>query len=686
MSLDKRVFNVGKDLANQGGTAADILDNVPSVQVDVDGAVSLRGNENVRILVDGKPSGLIGVGDSDGLRQIPSNLIDKVEVITNPSARYEAQGMTGIINIVLKKDRQKGLNGTFDFTVGYPENFGAAINLNYRRKKMNMFVNYGAYYRKNPGSGNLYQETFRKDSTFILEEIRTHNRGGLSNSFRFGSDFFFNPKNTLTAAFSYRISDENNAYDLEYRDYITDLNNFLGSTIRQDNEVEEEADLEYSLNYKKTFSSDKHFLTADVQYEENTEVESSDISEDYFGTDGFPTGTPTTQQRSQNSEGFSRWLFRADYVYPFGEKQDGKFELGWQSGLRNVRNSYVVEQFNDFEWESIADFTNDFNYDEEIHAAYALAGNKTGNFSYQLGLRLEYTDIRTELLQTGEVNPRTYTNLFPSGHLTYEFKNENSVQLSYSRRIWRPRFRMLNPFFSYTNSRNIFTGNPNLDPEFSDVVELQHIKYWDNASLSSAVYYRQTRGVVERVRFILDETLGTTQMLPINLSTEDAYGLEFTFSYNPLKWMRLNGDFNFFRAMRFGEFNEQIFQADTYTWFTRLTSRLTIAKKNDIQLRLNYRAPRETTQGRREAMYNLDLAASRDLFKGKGTLTFSISDVFNTRRRIYSINTPSLFAEGDFQWRARSMKLTLNYRLNQKKNNRGKGRRGGGDFGGGDEF
>jgi len=330
----------------------------------------------------------------------------------------------------------------------------------------------------------------------------------------------------------------------------------------------------------------------------------------------------------------------------------------------------------------LTDFSNDFNYDEIIHAAYAIYGNKINKFSYQFGLRGEFSDIRTELLQTKEVNPQTYFNLFPSGHLTYEFSGQNSMQLSYSRRIFRPSFRSLNPFFSYTNSRNFYTGNPDLDPEFSDAVELQHIKYWDNASLSSSIYYRHTKGVVERVRFILDEDLGTTQRMPINLSTEDSYGVEFTFSYDPWKWMRLNGDFNFFRAMREGEFEGQIYAADTYTWFTRLTSRLS-AGETDFQLRGNYRAPRQNTQGRSQGLFHMDVGISRDIFKKNATLTLSVSDVFNSRRWRSIVDTPTLYSEGEFQWQARQATLTLNYRLNQRKQ-RGRGERGGGDFDGGD--
>jgi outer membrane receptor protein involved in Fe transport len=678
LSLDKRVFNVGKDLANIGGSAADILDNVPSVSVDIEGSVSLRGSQNLRILVDGRPSGLVGVENANGLRSLPANMIDRIEVITNPSARYEAEGMAGIINIILKKTKKQGLNGSFDVNVGYPQQYGTAINLNYRRKNFNLFANYGLSYRQSPGSGSLYQEFYRNDTTFIQSNTRERERTGLSNSIRFGSDYFINDKNTLTASFLYRGSDEENFGKLTYRDYLFNTDNPTGITTRTDDEFEDEFELEYALNYKRTFNKKGQELKALIRYEDNTETEGSDLQESFFDAENVSTGEPNLQQRSNNREGDRNYLFQLDYVHPF--KEEGKFEIGYRGSLRDIKNDFLVEELNNQLWSPIDGFSNNLIYDENIHALYLILGNKINKFSYQLGLRGELSDVRTELVQTSEVNDRTYSNLFPTAHFTYELPDQNSVQISYSRRLRRPRFRELNPFFTYNDARNIYGGNPDLDPEFTDSYELGHIKYWGSASFSSSIYYRHTEGVVERIRTVNDE--GITRTRPVNLSTQDAYGFEFNFSVEPTKWWRLSGDMNFYRAITEGLYEGITYDADTYTMNGRFTSRTTIKKEVDIQIRGNYRAPRQTTQGSSRAYIFFDLGANKDILKGKGTITFSIRDILNSRKWRYTSFGEDFYSEGDFQWRARQFTLSLNYRLNQKKQrgNRGqRGERGGGD-------
>lgn len=679
LSLDKKVFNVGKDLANNGGTAEDILDNVPAVTVDVEGNVSMRGSQNVRILINGKPSGMVGSSDANGLRQLPSNMIEKVEVITNPSARYEAEGMAGIINIVLKKEQKQGVNGSFDFTVGWPHNHGIAVNLNYRKKWVNLFVNYGVYYRKHPGGGFLYQESYQEDTTFILDQQRTHLRGGLSNSIRFGSDFFITPKQTLTAAFLYKKAWEDNVANIDYYDYINNFpENLISKTYRTDDEYEREADLEYSLKYKKEFLREKQELVIDVRYEENSEAEGSELLEKIFNSDDSPSGIPDIKQRSENEEGQRTWSIQADYIHPLGK--DHQFETGYRSTFRNIQNDYLVEEEGAMGWESLPGLSNNFNYQENIYALYAVYGNKYGKFSYQAGLRGEYSDVRTELVQTAEINDRQYFDLFPSLHLNYELPKNHAIQLSYSRRITRPRFWFLNPFFTFSDSRNFFSGNPDLDPEYTHSIEFSHVKYWEKASLSSSVYYRHTNGVIERIRQVFDD--GTSKTQPENLLTEDAFGIEFTTSYSPTKWWKISGDFNFFRAIKDGGNLGAEFRADAYSWSTNITSRKTVWKDLDIQLRLNYNAPSASTQGIRKSRSALDFGASKDLFKKKATLTFSISDVFNTRKRRYSASGTNFFSEGEWQWRPRVFKLTLNYRLNQKKQRGGRG----GGFGGGGDF
>lgn len=687
MSLDKRVFNVGKDLANQGGTAADILDNVPSVTVDVEGNVSLRGSENVRILVNGKPSGLVGNGDTNGLRQIPANLLDKIEVVTNPSARYEAEGMAGIINIVLRQERKKGLNGSFDFTVGYPHNYGTAINLNFRKNNFNLFLNYGLYYRNSPGSGFTYQEFYSNpDTTDFLYETRTMDRGGWSNSFRFGSDFFLNKYNTITTSFSFRTSNEDNITELEYQDYVFSYpNNLTDVSIREDNELEEEAELEFAINYSKTFDQEKRTFTVDIQYETEDELEKSTITEGFLTPEYLPSGRADLEQRTNNDEGYSRFLLKMDYVHPFGK--EGKFEAGLQSSIRDIRNDYLVEEKMSGNWENRTDVSNDFEYDENIHGLYAQYGNKHNKFSYLLGLRGELSDVTTRLIDTDSINARNYFNVFPTAHVTYDLANQNAIQLSYSYRIRRPSFRSLNPFFSFSNNRNIYGGNPDLDPVFTHSFELQHIKIWEKGTFSSAIYYRHSNGVTERIRSIfIEEDITYTITRPTNLSTEDSYGLEFTYSYDPSKSWRLNGDFNFFRQIRDGTFEEQTFHADSYSWTTRLTSRWTFWNKTDFQLRGNYRGPLQSVQGKRKAYYYIDLSISKDILKNNGTLTLSVNDLLNSRKHRYTNELSNAFSEGEFQWRARQVKLTLNYRLNQKKQRNSGNRRGGqgGGSGGGE--
>jgi outer membrane receptor protein involved in Fe transport len=684
LSLDKRVFNVGKDLANAGGSASDVLDNVPSVTVDVEGNVSLRGSGGVRILINGRPSGLVGTGDTDGLRNIPANLIERVEVITNPSSRYEAEGMAGIINIILKEDKRKGLNGSVDLTAGYPDRYGVTLNTNYRTGKWNFFANYGLTYRDSPGEGSLYQEVYDRngigpDTTFVQTQNRDRTRGGWDNTFRGGLDYSLSKTATLSTNFTYSYEDNNSTSDLTYRDYLFNLDNPTSITTRLDLEDEIENNFEYVLRFRKDLPGKGHVFTIDGRYQNNDETETSEIQEEYFTPEFVEAGVPMLQQRSSNREGSIQTILQADYVRPFSE--EGKFEAGVRAGLRDINTEFQVEEFGNGTWTTLSDFTNEFIYNEDVYAAYTSIGNKFGPISVQAGVRLEYTDIVTELVQTNEVNPRDYLNLFPSIFAGYEWTGENTIQASYSRRINRPNFWSLNPFFSFSDSRNIYTGNPNLDPEFTNSFELTYLKRWGGTTLSSAVYYRHTTGVVERIRRINDEGITFTQ--PENLAEEDAYGLDVTFSTTPFEWLDLDGNFNFFRSQISGVYQGRDLSADALTWFSRLTSKIAITKELDGQIRANYRAPRNTPQGRTKSIYTIDLSMSRDILNGKGTITASVNDLLNSRRRRYVFEDEGFFSEGDFQWRARQFLVTFSYRINQKKKRPGRGGYGGGDYDGG---
>lgn len=664
MTLDKRVFNVGKDLANAGGTAVDILTNVPSVSVDIDGNVSLRGSSNVRILVDGKPSGLVSIKGGSGLQQLQGSSIERIEIITNPSARYEAEGMSGIINIILKKERKEGFNGSFDVIAGYPTNLGLAANVNYRRKNLNFFVNYTTSYRNTPGRNSQYQEVYRGDSTLITQQNSTSNLKGQNNSARAGIDYFFNENNVLTGSYLWRISKGKRFSDIRYHDYLNNLNNPTGITYRTQDETETEPNSEYAITYKRKFERKGHELSADVRYLDNWEDSDQYYNQKTVKPDGSATDIPAVLQRSLNYETEKQLLFQVDYTQPFGK--DGKFELGGRSSSRDMTNDFsLTQRGTDGAWFPIAGFTNDFLYEENINAAYGIVGNKVNKFSYQVGVRAEWTNVTTTLRKTNEVNPRKYNNLFPSVHITYEFPKQNSMQISYSRRIRRPTYNDLSPFSTFSDSRNFWSGNPDLNPEFTDVYELGHIKYFENGSISSSLYYRFTDGKIVRIRTL--DAAGNSFTRPENLATENSFGYEFTTSLSPYKWWKIDGSFNFFRAITNGANFDASLKSDTYSWFTRLTSRFTFWKGTDFQIRGNYEAPQQTPQGRRKAIAVMDLAVSKDILKNNATLTLNVSDVFNSRIYRSITEGPNFFTEGRGQGRLRQVNLTFNYRLHQAK-------------------
>ena len=665
LALDKKIFNVGKDLANAGGSATDILTNIPSVTVDPEGNVKLRGSDNVRILIDGKPSGLVSFKGSGGLQQLQASMIERVEIITNPSARYEAEGSAGIINIILKKDQKQGFNGSAELILGYPVNLGAAFNLNYRHRKVNFFINYGITRRISPNQGALLQERYANDTTFILKQTNTGEMRGLNNNIRGGIDYFFSENSILTGSYLWRRSDAQRLTDIRYEDYLFNLNTLTGYTLRQQDETEDEPNSEYSVVYKRKLSKEQqHELTAEIKYLNYWERSDQLFPQKVFFPDGTEDFAKAQFQKSLNDEYENQYLVQIDYVRPIGT--DGKFETGLRSSFRDMVNDYSVTERNaDGELVLLPGLTNYFIYKENINGAYLIYGNKVRKFSWQAGLRAEYTDVNTVLRETSEENPRDYFNLFPSLHLTRELPRNNAVQWSYSRRVRRPVYNDLSPFSTFTDSRNFWSGNPNLNPEFSDVVELGHIKYFDKGSWSSSVYYRHTVDKIDRIRRLDDE--GNAATRPENLRAENAVGMEFATGYSPVKWWKIDGNFNFFHAEIDGSNIEADYKTTTNSWFVRATSKFLMPRNFDAQVRGNYEAPIKTAQGSRKALYYLDLAASKDVLKGKGTLTLNVSDLFNTRKMRTTTRGENFQNEGSFQWRRRQINLSFNYRLNQSK-------------------
>lgn len=669
LSLDRKIFNVGQDLANSGGNATDVLMNIPSVAVDPEGNVRLRGSDNVRILIDGKPSGLVSFKGGSGLQQLQASMIERVEVITNPSARYEAEGLGGIINIVLKKEKNSGFNGSFDVITGYPDNHGLAANVNYRHRKVNFFVNYGIAYRDQPGRGSLYQEVYTPDETFLLKQTNRSYVRGLNNNIRGGIDLYFTETSILTGSYLYRRSDAKRITDIVYRDYAGSPDNLLSYTTRRQDEDEIEPNSEYSLIYKRVMPGNDHQFLAEVKYLDNWESSDQTFTQFHFNPDGTPDHSKDLVQKSLNDESEKQLLFQADYTRPL--PGDGRFETGIRSSFRDMTNDFLVtEQNNEGEFIPLENLDNIFFYDENIIAAYAILGNKTGIVSYQAGLRGEWTDVKTTLAETGEVNPRKYYNLFPSVHVTFNLPKQNDLQLSYSRRIRRPYYNDLSPFVTFSDERNFFSGNPDLNPEYSHVIDIGYARYFDMGSITASVYTRLTTDKIESIRLVDLEGFSNTRTE--NLNSEEAYGVELTGTIDLTSWWKLDANLNFFYADVDGTNIVSTYANTTYSWFARQTSRIALPAKVDLQIRTNYEAPQKTVQGRRKSLFYTDISLSKDILKGNGTINLTTLDLFNSRRFRSTAEGATFFSDRDSQYRRRQINLTFSYRIRQTKGQRQK--------------
>ena len=656
LQLDKRVFNVSQDATNRGRNASDILDNIPSVTVDAEGKVSLRGSENVRILVDGRVSGLVS-RDPENLRMMMGEMIDKIEVITNPSAKYDAEGQVGIINIVLKKEQRKGFNGSSELTTGTPDNYGLTLILNYREESYNFFTSLGYSYRLFPGYADMQQYFYDNPDKYLTTTRRDQLRGGDRLTLRLGSDFFLNDNNTLTLSGNYTYGKRNNIVDLVYKDFRQD-DSLHSSSTRNDNEKEDSEDFEINLSYNLDFEKKGHNLKIVTNFEQDEDLELSNINQQII-----QNTTDDVLQKSSNLEFERNQLYQVDYVYPFSK--EGKFEAVMKSTLRKIDNGYWFRQQNDEGgFDVVENFNNNFIYNEDIYAAYLIAGNKLADFSWQFGLRSEYSDIGTELTKTEYSNPRNYFNFFPSAHFSYKFSANNSLQLSYARRIQRPGFRDLMPISSFSDNRNFYIGNPDLNPEFADSYETGNLYTWEQGSILTSAYYRYSTNIIQRVTYLNEN--GRTNISPFNVGTRNDLGLEFNVTYSPYKWLNFNTNINTFNVKIDG--NSSVSNLSSESWATnlRLNSKIKMFWGIDFSFNYNYRGPMNIPQGKMKDVWFMDFALSKDILDNL-TVTATGSDIFSTRMRRMITRDVNYYYNQDFQWRGGLFTLSFSYRLNQDK-------------------
>jgi outer membrane receptor protein involved in Fe transport len=686
IKLDKKVFNVGNDLMVKGGTVSDVLSNIPSVSVDVEGNVSLRGNENVKILIDGKPSNAINI--TEALRIIPADAIDKVEVITNPSARYDAEGSGGILNIVLKKGKNLGFNGTFIATGGIPDNNGLSGNVNYKTKNMSLFTTQGYSFRSNPG--NMINETtyYNSDNSIrnFIVEPRENDRYGKGYNGNFGVDLAIDKNTSWTNTINYRNNNGDNT-DTVFQNYFTATNVFDYTKNRINKENSDSENIEYTTNFTKNFKKSGHKFSIDGSISSNDDTNIAVVTE-------TGTNTNTTKlDNTINNQKQDRILVQSDYVLPLGK--GSQFEAGYRGDFSKLVTDYQVKN----EGVINPNFTNVLEYKEKVNALYTQYGFKQNKVSVLLGLRYEDSNIEINQLATTDFNSKKYGNLFPSAFLTYEISDKSSTSISYSKRIQRPRGRMLNPFSNLSSNINIFVGNPDLDPSMTDAIDFGYIKRWSKLTLSTSLYYNKTTDVFQMARRESGNFVNGTPIIitsPINIATEFRTGFEFTLNYSPYKWWKLNTNFNFFQSETEGDFVytnfnnvvvTQNFDKTATSWFSRFTSKITLPSKIDWQTNLMYMGPQSNAQGKVLGNFSANLAFSKDVLKDKATITLNVNDVFNGRKRIMETYLPGvLSSRAEMQWRVRQVTLSFTYRFNKAKNEREKQPKRMNDGGGEMEF
>ena len=682
IKLDKKVYNVGSDLMVKGGTVSDVLDNIPSVSVDSDGAVSLRGNSNVRILIDGKPSNAINIAEA--LRQIPADAIDKVEVVTNPSARYDSEGGGGLLNIILKRGKNKGLNGTVIGSAGNPESYGFSGNINYKSENFNVFTTTGYNYRTNPGKFIFNTEYLNADGSTrnFIDERRKNERISKGYNSNFGIDLYIDKSSTWSNSMNIRKNNGDNPESVSFTNY--DVNHlYTGTNYRNNNQSNESSNAEYNTNFTKKFKRDGHKFTIDGSF-------SSDFDKEYTLI------TSSILEKTSNEQKQNRNVIQSDYVLPFGKAS--QFEFGYKGDFNKLLTDYKVGTIaTNGTYTPNTKYTNILDYRENINALYTQFGIKINKFSFLFGMRWEDSKIIINQLVTDEFNTKKYNNFFPSAFFTYEISDESSASISYSKRISRPRGRFLNPFSSYSSNINIFKGNPDLNPAITNALDFGYLKRWDKMTFNTSMYLNKTTDSFQFIRRESGDFVNGTPIIlstPINLATEYRYGFEFTLNYSPYKWWKLNSNFNFFQNQTQGDYTYtnsqnvvvvQNFDKTSNSWFTRLTSKVSFPYKIDWQSNVTYNGPQNNAQGKSLGVFGANLGFSKDVLKDKGTLALNVQDVFNSRKRMNETYIPNVLnSYTEMQRSMRQITLSFTYRFNKKKEEKNRTQRR--DSENGDDF
>ena len=685
-NLDKTVFNVESSITTEGATAVEVLEEIPSVDVDMDGNVTLRGSENVTILVDGKPTHLT-------LDQIPANLIQSIEVITNPSARLEPDGESGILNVVLKKRKESGFNGmvslrgSMELFRNKPKlgSYSGNLNFNYSYDKINLFFSYDFRGHNHYNGGTTDRRSWFGDDTTRLFQENYGKFGGYNHNLRTGIDWSINAKNTLSFTFSYNNNRNSSFSELSVEDDSVRMDELLPyeKYFQKSGDLGKRNNYSGTINYKKTFETKGQELTADIYYTHNDRNSTDSTFQDFE----FPTGHLDVTQRSTTIDFNTNASAQVDFVTPVGKK--GRIETGYKLSYRSVGQDYRYYQGDDSTEVALdPSRSNHFVFTEWINAAYFIYSTSFWDkLKLQAGLRGEIANTTSDLKSAGEVHKRNYYNVFPTVHVRYDITKEHSLQVSYSRRVSRPSIWQLNPFMNVSDRQNYRCGNPDLQPEFVNSVELGYLMTIKKSSLSATLYYRHRNNIISRYTEILQDTLeGEEHTYTLttyrNLKSSQNFGIELVYGQQLWKFWRISLSGSFYRMIINSEENIDDYLARDWTWRVRLNQTFNLPKDWQIQLNFRYRAPSITTgsmgwgsggvgQGKQSGNYGLDLGVKKSFLNKALVVSLNIRNLVNSyRNKIETYSYRENYGYHAYSVRERgrlNISLSISYKINNYK-------------------
>lgn len=648
--IDRKVFTVDKTIAGQTGSITDVLQNIPSVAVDVDGNVSLRGSENVTILINGKPSTLSGSSRAAILQQLPANSVESIEVITNPSAKFESDGNSGIINIVMKKSFSQGFNGSVTANVGNQERANGNVSLSYNPGKYNVFFNYGIRKNYNDRSGTNYTERTVGDTVRVLDQTSKDPSSGYSHTARLGGDYNFSESLSagLSSTFALRNKDGNEVID--YNEYAfkkstlpTTFNKYERSTI----ENEDGFNTDFAAYLQKKFS-EGHELRFDASYSQGDETEKSDYDE-YLLDDSH---TILSQENTDNDSKEELFLISSDYTKTLDNKM--KLEFGFKSTFRNNIEDLKGESKNLVTnlMEKDPDKTSNFDYKDQVHAAYGTVSQEFGIFGYMAGLRFEDALVNSTYKTKNDTasSSRSFPVLIPTLHFTQKWDDKNQTQLSYSRRARRPNMHQLNPITDYTDPRNLRVGNPELKPQYENNFEFSYMYTSGRNSFSPTLFHKITENQFSMVSYDVSPTV--MEHRQENIKSTSSTGLEFVSNVAPMQFWTLNLNSTFFYYKMSPTDTVVSTHKDNLNFSARVISTMTLTRSTVLQITGFYRSPFISTQGKSKPMYGMDLGVRQNVLGKNGTITLNVNDVFNTQQFGMDIEVPGRVQHVNRKWKS----------------------------------